>query len=60
IHNMALFSGLFSCFTSNVPSRVCDDENKSKSSTTNTKKKSSSKAPIPISYFPINTQVSRL
>ncbi|KAK4738305.1 hypothetical protein R3W88_002002 [Solanum pinnatisectum] len=55
---MAFFSGLFSCFMTST--RVCDDANKSKSSYANTKKKSSSKAPIPVSYFPINSQVSRL
>ncbi|CAN4080490.1 unnamed protein product [Withania somnifera] len=62
---MALFSGFFSCFNSStVPSRVCDDANKVKSKSSEklaakTKKKSSS-APIPISYFPINSQLSRL
>ncbi|KAK4372202.1 hypothetical protein RND71_007586 [Anisodus tanguticus] len=62
---MALFSGLLSCFSS-VPSscsRVSDDvNNKSKSSeklAAKSKKKSSS-APIIVSYFPINSQFSRL
>ncbi|KAK4379643.1 hypothetical protein RND71_001505 [Anisodus tanguticus] len=62
---MALFSWLLSCFSS-VPSsssRVSDDvNNKSKSSEklgAKSKKKSSS-APIPMSYFPINSQFSRL
>ncbi|KAK4372201.1 hypothetical protein RND71_007585 [Anisodus tanguticus] len=64
---MAFFPGVLSCFSSSVPSsssRVCDDavNNKSKSSDklgAKSKKKSSS-APIPVSYFPINSQFSRL
>uniref|UniRef100_A0A3Q7EIJ9 Uncharacterized protein n=1 Tax=Solanum lycopersicum TaxID=4081 RepID=A0A3Q7EIJ9_SOLLC len=58
---MTFFSSLLSCFSSNsVSSRVCDDANKSNSSVAKTKKKSSSSAPIIISYFPINSQFSRL
>lgn len=66
---MAIFPGLLSCFSGGVgvssSSRVCDDvihnNGKSKSSAAKTKKKSSSSsAPIPVSYFPINSQLSRL
>ncbi|KAK4738303.1 hypothetical protein R3W88_002000 [Solanum pinnatisectum] len=57
---MTFFSGLLSCFSSNgVSSRVRDDANKLESSVEKNKKKSLS-APIILSYFPINSPISRL
>ncbi|KAJ9685772.1 hypothetical protein PVL29_017714 [Vitis rotundifolia] len=57
-----VFSAILSCFVpSSSSSRVFNDaggssvkEPKSKSS------KSSSRAPIPVSYFPVNSYLSRL
>ncbi|WOG95701.1 hypothetical protein DCAR_0415028 [Daucus carota subsp. sativus] len=63
---MGLFSGIMSCFNPTFSSRVNDKENvkeEESSSSSNHKpesKSSGSKAPIPVSYFPINSRLSYL
>ncbi|KAL4601449.1 hypothetical protein ACB092_11G274200 [Castanea dentata] len=59
---MALFSAFFKCFVPSLLSHVSDDAMKSDSSE-KSKSKSKSKpsgAPIVVSYFPVNSMLSRL
>ncbi|KAI3444957.1 hypothetical protein Pfo_001622 [Paulownia fortunei] len=60
---MALFASFFSCFNVVSSSRVSDASgrhSKSSSSKKSKNKEKSPRAPIPMSYFPINSQISRL
>lgn len=63
---MGIFSGMLSCFNPSTSARVIDRENakeKEPSLSSNHKLKSKSsgnKAPIPISYFPVNSRFSYL
>ncbi|GMY22224.1 hypothetical protein FCV25MIE_17500 [Fagus crenata] len=59
---MALFSALFTCFVPSESSRVSDDAMKADSSekAKNKSKSKSSGAPIVVSYFPVNSYLSRL
>ncbi|KDP43423.1 hypothetical protein JCGZ_16711 [Jatropha curcas] len=64
---MVNFSAMFSCFvpSSSSSSRVSDDAEVSNIKGSNVQKpksksKSSSSAPIVVSYFPINSYMSRL
>ncbi|KAL4601441.1 hypothetical protein ACB092_11G274000 [Castanea dentata] len=59
---MALFSAFFKCFVPSSLSQVSDDAMKAESSE-KSKSKSKSKpsgAPIVVSYFPVNSMLSRL
>ncbi|GMY22223.1 hypothetical protein FCV25MIE_17464 [Fagus crenata] len=57
---MALFSALFTCFVPSALSRVSDDAMKADSSEKAKNKSKSSGAPIVVSYFPVNSYLSRM
>ncbi|KAL0006569.1 hypothetical protein SO802_008071 [Lithocarpus litseifolius] len=60
---MALFSAFFNCFVPSSLSRVSNDAMKAEpleKPKNKTKSKSSSEAPIVVSYFPVNSYLSRL
>ncbi|GMY22258.1 protein QUIRKY-like [Fagus crenata] len=57
---MALFSAFFKCFVPSSLSQVSDDVIKADSSEKPKNKSKSSGAPIVVSYFPVNSNLSRL
>ncbi|KAL7126437.1 hypothetical protein ABFS83_14G187200 [Erythranthe nasuta] len=58
---MSLFTTFFSCFNSTHSStRVSDTSTSNSNSSSMKKKMETPRAPIPVSYFPINSQISRL
>ncbi|WOG95700.1 hypothetical protein DCAR_0415027 [Daucus carota subsp. sativus] len=58
---MGIFSGMLGCFSPSSSARVNDKENvKDKPNCLSSNHKSKSKAPIPVSYFPVNSRISYL
>ncbi|KAL8028881.1 hypothetical protein ABFX02_14G190900 [Erythranthe guttata] len=58
---MSLFTSFFRCFNSTHSStRVSDTSAPNSNSSSMKKKTKTPRAPIPVSYFPINSQISRL
>ncbi|KAL7204305.1 hypothetical protein ACSBR2_017388 [Camellia fascicularis] len=62
---MVVFSAIFSCFFPSSPARVSDDAGSQQVKAASMEKnkrntKSSKGAPIVVSYFPVNSQLSRL
>ncbi|XP_012846315.1 PREDICTED: uncharacterized protein LOC105966295 [Erythranthe guttata] len=58
---MSLFTSFFSCFNSTHSStRISDTSEPNLNSSSMKKKTKTPRAPIPVSYFPINSQMSRL
>ncbi|KAI8545776.1 hypothetical protein RHMOL_Rhmol07G0064500 [Rhododendron molle] len=63
---MVSFSAVFSCIFPSSPSRVCDDSGSQKAKGSSSGKRKgegnskSATAPIVISYFPVNSYVSRM
>nr|POF23476.1 hypothetical protein CFP56_40053 [Quercus suber] len=62
VNTMALFSALIKCFVPSSSSQVSDDAMKADSSEKpkGKDKSKSSGAPIVLSYFPVNSNLSRL
>ncbi|KAI5603172.1 hypothetical protein BDE02_01G202100 [Populus trichocarpa] len=56
---MGRFSAIFSFFVSSSSSRVTDEAARNKTEKPKSKSKSSG-APIVVSYFPVNSSLSRL
>ncbi|KAG5539012.1 hypothetical protein RHGRI_019536 [Rhododendron griersonianum] len=61
---MVSFSAVFSCFFLSSPSRVFDDSGRQKAKGSSSGKREgnskAARAPIVISYFPVNSYVSRM